>query len=350
MGYNSVNAPRLDSFRGAVTWRNSVKPIRGHAEQVRPLGERRYHHAANITMPDPDTVLLNFYGFKLVEWHSDNTFTLHAPKYYSAYSCDQVSGFVPRSMGFSWEKGRMFVHTGGKSTELARRQSLKFVSIGKTSSGYPIFEVVGAPDVHVYRVKRGVAETITDRRFGAFLEWVRMTSSIVKSASSSEISRSREQFATAVGYPKELLEAKQKAVEHMPWNNEREMVSTAITDVQYLPYAPGRLGGTFHRASSELFARWMDGDNMEKWLDALNVIQHHIGEHRYYRHDAQIGVYIKPEKLYGYVKSIAAFLYRDEAFKVLTLPAGTVPSKRNAEYFREVHINFGQTDSVSECS
>jgi hypothetical protein len=54
--------------------------------------------------------------------------------------------------------------------------------------------------------------------------------------------------------------------------------------------------------------------------------------------------------VYDYVKTITAFLHRDEAFKVITIPAGTVPSKCNAEYFREIHIDFGQTDSVSECS
>jgi len=345
MGYNSIGAPRLGSFKDAVDWHNKVKPIRGNKDGVRPLGERRYHYSANITMPDPDTVLLNYYGSKLVEWRSDNTFTLHAPKYYSAYSGDQIIGFVPRSMGFSWEKGRLFVQlTDGKNIELVRRQSLGFTPVERTYHGWPVFEVVDAPDVHVYRVKRGVADAITKRRFGAFLEWVTMTSTIVLSVSNSEINESRKQYQSAAGYSEEFLDAKQEAVKGLGWDGKREMVAQALNDVHYLPHSPNRGCSAFHRASAELLAGWMSGNNTERWLDALNVIQHHVGQHMYNDRLGKNGVYIDMPRVYGYVKSITAFLHRDEAFKVITIPAGTVPSKRNAEYFREIHIDFGQTD------
>lgn len=351
MAYNAINGPRLGSFKDAVEWHNKIKPIRGNKEQVRPLGERRYHHAANITMPDPDTVLLNYYGNKLVEWRSDNTFTLHAPKYYSAYSGDQIIGFVPRSMGFSWVHGRLFVQLAdGKNIELARRQSLKFVPVDRTHNGYPVFEVEDAPDVQVYRVRRGVADAITKRRFGAFLEWVALTSSITRSVSNSEIKESCKQYQSAAGYSEELLDAQQKAVEGLKWDGKREMVAQALNDVHYLPHSPNRGCSAFHRASSELLAGWMSGNNTERWLDALNVIQHHVGKHMYNDRLGKNGVYIDMPRVYDYVKSITAFLHRDEAFKVITLPAGTVPSKRNAEYFREINIDFGQTDTVSVCS
>ena len=351
MAYNSINAPRLCSFKNAVDWHNKVKPIRGHKDAVRPLGERRYHHKANITMPDPDTVVLNYYDSKLVEWRSDNTFTLHAPKYYCAYSGEQIIGFVPHSMGFSWEKGRLFVKlTDGKNIELARRQSLKFAPTGKTYYDSPVFDVVDAPDVNVYRVKRGVADTITKQRFGAFIEWVAMTSSIVSSVSHEEIKESRMQYRAAAGYTDEFLGTVHKAVEHLPWGGRREMVSMALNDVHHLPYSSGRQGGAFHRASSELLAEWMSSNNTERWLDALNVVQHHVGEHVYNDRLGRNGVYISVPRVYDYVKGIAAFLHRDEAFNVITMPAGVVPSKRNVEYFREISIDFGQTDSVSECS
>lgn len=345
MGYNSINGPRLDSFKDAVEWHNKIKPIRGNKDGVRPLGERHYHHAANITMPDPDTVLLNYYGNKLVEWRSDNTFTLHAPKYYSAYSGDQIIGFVPRSMFFEWNRGRLFVQTDGKSIELMRRQSLKFVPVAdkRLYLGYPIFDVVDAPDAKVFRVKRGVADAVVQRRFGAFLEWVTMTSTIAPSVSHEELSSSYKQFRTALGYTDEFCKAQRDSVNGLGWdedNGRRGHVMQALADVDYLPYSPNRRRAIFHRASSELLAAWMSGNNTERWLDALNVIQEHVTAR--YR--------VEPKRVYDYVKSITAFLHRDEAFKVVTIPAGVVPSKRNAEYFREIHIDFGQTDSVSECS
>ena len=343
MAYNAINGPRLGSFKDAVEWHNKIKPIRGNKEQVRPLGERRYHNAASITMPDPDTVLLNYYREKLVEWRSDNTFTLHAPKYYSAFSGDQIIGFVPRSMSFEWNKGRLFVQTDGESIELIRRQSLKFVPIRgeKTYHGYPVFEVVGAPDVQVYRVRRGVADAITKRRFGAFLEWVALTSSIVPSISRSEMEESYAQFRTALGYTDGFLAEQKKAVDGLPWDGKREHVMVALCDVDYLPYSVHRLSGAFHRASAELLAEWMSGNNPDKWLSALNVIQDYAGVHRFHM---DRNAHIDITRVYEYIKGIAAFLHRDEAFKVITLPAGTVPSKRNSEYFREFHIDFGQTD------
>jgi hypothetical protein len=286
-------------------------------------------------------VLLNYYGNKLVEWRSDNTFTLHAPKYYSAYSGDQIIGFVPRSMFFEWNRGRLFVQTDGASIEVIRRQSLKFVPVEKTYNGYPVFKVENAPDVQVYRVKRGVADAITKRRFVAFLEWVALTSSIVPSVARSEMEESYAQFRAALGYTDEFLAEQKKAVDGLPWDGEREHVMAALCDVDYLPYSVHRLGGAFHRASAELLAEWMSGNNPDKWLSALNVVQDYAGVFKFHM---DRNAHIDIPRVYEYIKGVAAFLHRDEAFKVITLPAGTVPSKRNSEYFREIHIDFGQTD------
>ena len=353
MAYNAINGPRLGSFNDAVDWYNKVKPIRGNKDGVRPLGERRYHNAASITMPDPVTVVLNYYGHKLVEWHSNDTLILHAPKYYSAFSGDQIIGFVPRSMSFEWNKGRLFVQTDGKSIELTRRQSLKFVPVAdkRLYLGYPIFDVVDAPDAKVFRVKRGVADAIVQRRFGAFLEWVTLTSTIAPSGSHAELSLSYRKFRTELGYSNEFCDAQRSAVSGLGWdedNGRRGHVMQALADVDYLPYSPNRRGAIFHRASSELLAAWMSGNNTERWLDALNVIQEHVGTGRAYNFHGE--KHVNQKRVYDYVKTITAFLHRDEAFKVITIPAGAVPSKCNAEYFREINIDFGQTDTVSVCS
>jgi len=352
MAFNAIGGPRLGSFKDAVDWYEKIKPIRGNKDGTRPLGERRYHNAASITMPDPITVVLNYYGHRLVEWRSNDTFILHAPKYYSAFSGDQIIGFVPRSMSFEWNKGRLFVQTDGKQIELTRRQSLKFVPTEKTYKGYPIFEAAGAPDAKVYRVKRGAADAITLRRFGAFLEWVMMTSTIAPCGTHEELTTSYKQFRTALGYTDEFCKAQRDAVSGLGWDEadgRRGHVMQALADVDYLPYSLNRRGPIFHRASSELLAAWMSGNNPERWLDALNVIQEHVGVHKAWNHRDSVSR-VDAGRVYTYVKSITAFLHRDEAFKVITIPAGTVPSKCNAEYFREINIDFGQTDSVSECS
>ena len=95
MAFNAIGGPRLGSFNDAVDWYNKVKPIRGNKDGTRPLGERRYHHMASISMPDPDTVQLSWLEQPMVLWHSDETMTLLKPRGSNAYTPDQVVGFLP---------------------------------------------------------------------------------------------------------------------------------------------------------------------------------------------------------------------------------------------------------------
>ena len=109
MGYNTACVHRLAGFESVKLWHDRTKPIRGNKDNIRPLGSRRHHYMADIHMPDENTAHLRYYGQTLVEWRSDNTYTVFPPKYYSAYTPDNIHNFLPNhGQGFVWDRGRMF--------------------------------------------------------------------------------------------------------------------------------------------------------------------------------------------------------------------------------------------------
>ena len=342
MGYNAVSAPRLASFKDAVQWHNAVKPIRGSKEQVRPLGERRYHHIANITMPDPDTVHLNWYEQPLVTWHSDDSLTMHKPRGCNAYAPDQVIGFLPRGVSLVWNKGRAFVSIDGKVAELRRDAPLRFV---RDDKGGLVME--HAPTPYGYRAKRGVAKKLMQQTCGEFLEWVAVTSSIVQTSTRAEHHAAHTLLLSEVGYPSGFEEAHRVRIKDLPWDGERSEVTFMLSRLWYLPHGDGGMDKQhFHRPSTELMMKWMSAGNEAHWLDALNVVMQHVGVIRYHN-NPQGCAPIEMKKVTAYVERLVAFIHRDEAFTRIELPTDKVPTNRNQEYFNELTLNFKQIDIVS---
>ena len=119
MGYNTACVHRLAGFKAVKTWHDRTKPIRGNKNNIRPLGSRRHHYMADIHMPNEDTVQLRYYGQALVEWRSNNTYTVFPPKYYSAYTPDNIHNFLPdTSQNFEWSDGRMFYCVDHQRSEM----------------------------------------------------------------------------------------------------------------------------------------------------------------------------------------------------------------------------------------
>ena len=340
MGWNAVDAPRLASFADAVKWHNAVKPIRGTT--IRPLGERRYHHMASIGMPDPDSVHLQWYGQTMVTWHSDDSLTLYKPRGANAYSPDQTVGLLPRVIALQWNKGRVFVELNGRVTELVRGEPLRFV---RDDKGNLVME--HAPTPYGYRAKRGVAKKLTQQTCGEFLEWAQLTSSIVQTSTRAEHNTAHALLRSEVGYPDEFEDAHRARIKDMPWEGQRSEVMFMLSRLYYLPHGDaGEDKKHFHRPSTELMLKWMSAGNEARWLDALNVVMHHVGVIRYqYNPKGQAPIEMK--KVTAYVERLVAFIHRDEAFTRIELPTDKMPTNRNVEYFNELTLNFGQYDTLS---
>ena len=340
MGWNAVNAPRLASFKDAVQWHNNVKPIRGTT--IRPLGERRSYHMASIAMPDPDTVHLNWCDQPMVTWHSDDSLTLHKPRGASAYTPDQTVGLLPRVIALQWNKNRIFAALNGRVVELRRGEPIRFVRDDKGS-----LVMLNPGLTYGYRAKRGVAKKLTQQTCGAFLEWATLTSSIMQTSTRAEHNAAHTLLLNEVGYPKEFDDAQRARIKDMPWEGERGEVTFLLSRLWYLPHGDAGMDKqSFHRPSTELMMKWMSAGNEAHWLDALNVVMKHVGVIRYHNNPkGQAPIDMK--KVTAYVERLVAFIHRDEAFTRIELPTDKVPTNRNAEYFNELTLNFGQYDTVS---
>ena len=348
MAFNAIGGPRLGSFKDAVEWHNKIKPIRGNKEQVRPLGERRYHNAASISMPNPDTVQLSWLEQPMVLWHSDETMTLLKPRGSNAYTPDQVVGFLPREIKLLWRTGRLFVTRGSEVAELKKGHPVSF-----TRCDCDTIVMDNPPAAYSYRVRRGVLPNLTQQACGEFLKWARLTASIVVVTSQEERVTAHGKLLSHFGFTPEFLEAENERIKKLPWEGERFGVQDALNRLHYLPHGQeGNDRKHFHRPSTELLMEWMRVGNEDRWFDALNVLMHHTATihwrdtDQYGRGSARIDL----GKMTEYIERLVAYIHRDEVFKKTPAAKGVVPTNRNAEYFNDLVIDFGQTDTVSVCS
>jgi len=77
-GRGRSGIPPLHNYTTALYHWENVKPIRGRAQDERPLGNRRRPHFQ--IRKEGETIVCKCYSTDLVMYHPDNTITLHVPE------------------------------------------------------------------------------------------------------------------------------------------------------------------------------------------------------------------------------------------------------------------------------
>ena len=173
MSYNTAGLIMRDSFAHYVHKFKGTHPIRSKQNAGKiPLGRRDKHHMASRSMPDEDTIHLNFYGHPLVVWKSDDSLEIFPPRYYSAYAVDNIQQFAPMSIHFSWNRGRMVVIHGNNSYLLEEGKTVKFKKVGPET-----YEVVASSEEYAIRKKRGSEKKFV-RECSKFFDWMELVQSI----------------------------------------------------------------------------------------------------------------------------------------------------------------------------
>jgi hypothetical protein len=335
MSYNTASVHKLASFEIAKTWYEKTKPIRGNAENIRPLGSRRHHYMASIDMPNADTVCLKFFGQTLVEWRSNNTYSVFAPKYYSAFAPDNMHNFLPLSgQHFMWDKGRMVycssVGRGSEAYVLERGGRLDFQMVG----GRSFF--LNAPVAHNVRAKRGVANKLM-HRYADFLSWMQVVLAVTPVYEGDELNPSIDQFGLSLGY--------MTNEEYSAMNSD--FATPALRDEYWderynrdaLPFG-FRNGGWdssigFNREACLRMQSMILGNDTSDWVQTLHVIVSKTGR---YTWSPRAGKKVSEDKAYEFVKHLVTYLHRDEVFTLERLPKGTIPSKTNTQYYHDVNF------------
>jgi hypothetical protein len=351
MGYNTASVRKLNSFAEAKKWYENIKPIARHPQQVRPLGIRRHHEMASIRMPDSSTVELYYYRNPLVTWRSDNTFSVHAPAYWSAFVPDNIHNFVPLNLGFGWNRGRLLLRVGNEFYAMERGQSYNFQMM---DGGKCFF--LNVPTAYATRIRRKpYAEAM--KKVSKFKDWFNIVNAISETHKGEAVNEAYEIFRVANGVPSEsqydklrgnLVYSANRTEEehelvHRVWDESRKAGK--------LPFRGNRQHSNqyadFHRPSCEMLFNWITDESGSKWTEALYVILQQQGGNKNYGSNFDRHMFISHRALDDYLSALVKYLFRDQVFEKVRLDQGAIPTKTNLNFYDEIEFTIGNIDIMS---
>lgn len=333
MGWNTACVHRLANFAIAKDWYEKTKPIRGNKENIRPYGSRRHHHMASIDMPDENTVHLKYYGHTLVEWRSDNTYSVFAPRYYTAFTPDHITNFLPLEwQHFQWDRGRMFYCTDSSGKEkyhIPRGGRLDFQLVEGKSF------LLNAPVAYNIRSNRGVVKKLMTK-YGEFLSWVQVVLTVSPSFEMAELDPSFEHFVTELGFitDEEYRAMSSNFASLSPEERDDYWEERYARDS--IPFGCGRYNRQvgFHKQACLRMKEMIEGGDPDDWVRVLHVIvrragyYHWVSQHHHRKLDAEQAV--------EYIKQLVTYLHRDEVFRLERLPKGEKPSLTNGKFYHDL--------------
>lgn len=330
MSYNTLRAPSLSSYEGAVKWYEATKPIRGHKDKVRPLGERRYHHRGSISMTDAGVVQLHLWGKPFVEWHKDNTFVVTPPLYVSSYGVADMSGFLPHNMRFVWDKCRLFLKMVDQETlnEVAYQvtdEVLRFSVIGERK-----YKLHNKPAAIVYRRRRNAIPKFITERYGAFLSWMTVVIAVDNRVSDEAATKANTLMREACGIPSQKV-YQHINTHHQQWYSDNDTWED-VRIAQALPMAkPHARHKWFHTESCKLVDSWLAGDDPDMWVQALHVMGCRYGQYTWGQ-GTNSTYRLFPSDAERFLVDLASHLYLDKLYSKEVLEDGAIPSRNYLHY------------------
>jgi len=264
--YNTAGVAMRDSFAEYVEKFKSTHSIRSKQNAgVIPLGNRDKHSMASISMPDADTIHLNFYGQPLVIWKSDDSFEVFPPKYYSPYAVANIQQFLPARMEFDWNRGRAVVKHNDNFYLLEKDKTVKFKKVGPET-----YELVAACSEYAIRKKRGSEKKFV-RECEKFLDWMELVQSIDNQNPNPE--KEMEDGMDALLVELGLLTNS----EFDKWcetpDGQRDFDRFEQSKLRnHIPHATGavwRARDSFHTEGCKLIMNWITSPMSDKWVSAL---------------------------------------------------------------------------------
>ena len=329
---NTACVPVMSSFARVKRQYELTRPIRGHKEKVRPLGERRHHRMASISMPDADTVVLSYYGRPFVTWKSDDSFMVQPPAYYSAYSAKHLSFFLPTRWMIGWNATRMTIKKGGMEYLMPEGSRFHFVKAGED------YELVNKPEAHAIRKKRG-ADSKLMKKCAAFFDWLTVVSAVDSHITLYESNFAKDALREQSGLKSDEWYRQQwvqyQSASTWPYTDER--YQAMYDDYRMSGYIPCTMRHyqssiRFNTVSSEKFMEWVEGDNADNWVLAMNLIAERAGKPRWSGQEQWFSLDV--DAAAKFVMDVSRHVNRDSVFHLVSLPDGVVPSRTNEKYMR----------------
>jgi len=348
---NTFGIKPFANYDEALAHYNSVAPIRG--KTVRPLGVRRHHGSASISL-DGTTgdVQLNYLGQPFVVWHNAGGFTLNAPYHYSGFIAHTLHNYLPNPMFFQWDKGRLIVRLSdvGKSIVLDKRGSLKFIM---TETGY---DLESYPKEYNYRKRPRITKKIV-AKYQPFIDWVALVMSIDNKANDfeRETESAHDKLRAACGFKPSAWydEQYRKHYSNLSYDDPfRKEFNYDLTVLDELPLPRKHRYGKHwsHKQSAERLLEWISGtEPTEDWSWAMYVLLRQGGAHEHiYGKNPTYVRFFRGDDLTTYIEELICVVYADEVFIKEQLEEGVVPSKSNRHYVTEPALSEqSESNSIS---
>jgi hypothetical protein len=335
MSYNTAGLIMRDSFADYVQKFKGTHPIRSKQNAgVIPLGRRDKHYMASISMPDEDTIHLNFYGKPLVTWKSDDSLEIFPPRYYSAYAVDNIQQFAPMSIHFSWNRGRMVVIHGNNSYLLEEGKTVKFKKVGPET-----YEVVASSEEYAIRKKRG-AEKKFVRECDKFLDWMELVQSIDNQNPNfeSEMQEGMDALLVELGLLTDSEFDKWCQTEEGQRTNDRWDQNRLRKHVPHATSAIWRSSTAFHTDGCKLILSWITEPMSDKWVTAFHIMMFNAGRRTYNRSLSKWTITLDRKTAEDYIAELVKHVYFEHCFDRVPLGAGEIPTKQNTEYTKTYRL------------
>jgi hypothetical protein len=331
MGYNTAGVVMRDSFAEYVEKFKRTHPIRSKQNGgVVPLGHRGRHYMASISMPDEDTIHLNFYGHEqpFVTWKSDDSFEIFPPRYYSAYSVGNIQQFVPRGIEFDWNRGRIVVRHNDNSYLLQGDKTVKFKKVGPET-----YELVASSSECAIRKKRGSEKKFV-RECSNFLDWMDLVQSI-----DNQDRDPKQEMGDAMDVLYQELGLMTDSDFHTWYHSAATMRDVNKHEQmrlrQHAPHATSeiwRARDSFHTDGCKLILNWITEPMSDKWVTALYIMMYNAGKRAYRSRAMSWSVTLDRKTAEKYITELVKHVYFEHCFDKVPLGAGEIPTKQNTEY------------------
>jgi len=335
MGYNTAGVTMRDSFADYVQKFKGTHPIRSKQNSnVTPLGIRKKHGMASISMPDEDTIHLNFYGQPLVTWKSDDSLEIFPPRYYSAYAIDNIQQFAPMGIHFSWNRCRVVVRHGDNSYLLDEGKTLKFKKVGLET-----YELVTSIEEYAIRKKRGSEKKFV-RECSKFLDWMELVQSIDNQNPNfeTEMQEGIDALLVELGLLTNSEFDKWCQTEEGQRNTDRWEQIRLRKHVPHATSAVWRSSTAFHTDGCKLILNWITEPMSDKWVTAFHIMMFNAGRRDYNRSVSKWTITIDRKIAEDYIAELVKHVYFEHCFDRVPLGAGEIPTKQNTEYLKTYRL------------
>jgi hypothetical protein len=225
----------------------------------------------------------------------------------------------------------MTIGNKGKYYLFPKGETFHFVKAGDD------FELVNKPVAYAIRKRRGSDRKVLEK-CAPFFDWLTVVSAVNNSLTDEETKHALDLLREQVGVkPTEWYQQRVSGMyqDASLTTQDKEKRYADYRMVDALPFNcryTHLSARSFHTPSCERILQWVEDDNAENWVLAMNLIAERAGERRYKNNSIQYELSV--EQATKFMTEMARHIHRDAIFYNEQLEDGVVPSRSNAVYLR----------------